>query len=122
MTLASVVLDVHEAFAWVVVIGTGLAGAWALAAHWRPAVRGRWLWWFTGFAHATVFVQAGLGSWLIAREDREAPELHALYGFSLVLAVGIVYSYRQQMRDHQYLLYGGGGLFLMGMAIRAMII
>ncbi len=122
MTVASTVLDIHGWFSWVVVISTGLAGLWALAAHWQPSARATGLWWFTAAAQATVFVQAGLGSWLIAREDREAPDLHALYGFSLVLAVGIIYSYRPQLRDHVYLLYAGGGLFLMGMGIRAMVI
>ena len=62
------------------------------------------------------------GSWLIAREDREPPDLHAFYGFAALAAVGIIYSYRAQMRDQVLLLYGGGGLFLMGLAIRTMII
>ena len=122
MIVASAVLDVHGWFGWVVVISTGSAGVWAGVAHWRHSWRRRALWWYTVVAHGTVFVQAGLGAWLIAREDREAPDLHALYGFSLIAAVGIVYSYRGQMREHEYLLYGGGGLFLMGMAIRALII
>ena len=63
-----------------------------------------------------------LGSWLIAREGREAPGMHALYGFSALVAVGIVFSYRQQLQQHVHLLYGGAGLFLMGMGIRAMIL
>jgi hypothetical protein len=121
VTLASAVLELHRWWAWVVVVSTGLAGSWALVAHLSPAIRRRELWWFTAAAHASVFVQAGLGSWLIAREDRDAPDLHALYGFSLLAAVGIIYSYRQQLREHVYLLYGGGGLFLMGMGIRALI-
>ncbi len=122
MTLASVVLDIHGWFAWVVVLSTGSAALWAGLAHWRSEARGAALWWFTGVAHTTVFVQAGLGSWLIAREDLEAPDLHAFYGFSILAGVGIIFSYRQQLRDDVYLLYCGGGLFLMGMAIRAMVI
>lgn len=120
--LASAALDGHQWFSWVVLVGTGVAGLWAGAAHWLTRLRGRALWWFTGVAHTTVFVQAGLGTWLIAREDRQAPELHALYGYSMLAAVGIVYSYRHQLRDKVHLLYGGGGLFLMGMAIRAMVV
>jgi len=122
VTLASVVLEVHRWFAWVVIVSTGLAGLWASVAHWRPSARRPLLWWFTGAAHVSVFAQAGLGSWLVAREDMEAPDLHALYGFSALAAVGIIYSYRAQLRDHVHLLYGGGGLFLMGMAIRATVI
>ncbi len=37
-------------------------------------------------------------------------------------SVGILYSYRNQMQDRLQLLYGLGGLWLMGLAIRAMTI
>lgn len=122
MTLASAALDLHGWFSWIVVLSTGLAGLWAGVAHWRTWARRPALWWFTGVAYGTVFVQAALGSWLIAREDLEAPDLHAFYGFSALAAVGVIHSYRQQLPDRIYLLHGGGGLFLMGMAIRAMVI
>ena len=46
MTFASL-RDVHENFAWFVIIGNGLAGLWALAAHFREPLRTRSLWWFT---------------------------------------------------------------------------
>ena len=39
-----------------------------------------------------------------------------------LIAVGIIYAYRYQLRDKIYLLYGGGGLFLMGLGIRAMVL
>jgi hypothetical protein len=119
---ASAVGGVHDWFSWVVIVSNALVGLWALAAHRRQRLRGRLLWASTAVAHATVFVQAGLGSWLIAREGREAPDLHALYGFSALVAVGIAYSYRQQLRDHVFLLYGCTGLFLMGLGIRAVIL
>jgi hypothetical protein len=44
------------------------------------------------------------------------------YGFVAIITVGILYSYRQQLRRHLYLLYGFGGVFLMGLAIRAMVL
>jgi hypothetical protein len=44
------------------------------------------------------------------------------YGFVAILTVGIIYSYRAQLARHRYLLYGLGGLFLMGLGIRAMIV
>ena len=43
------------------------------------------------------------------------------YGFVAIIAVGIIYCYRSQMRHRLYLLYGLGGLFLMGLGIRAML-
>jgi len=39
-----------------------------------------------------------------------------------VITVGLLYSYRQQMRYRIYLLYGGGGLFVMGLGIRALLV
>ena len=122
MLLASAVGGVHGWFSWVVIGCNALVGFWALAAHRRPSLRRRALWAATAAAQLSVFVQAGLGSWLIAREGREAPELHALYGFSALVAVGIAYSYRQQLRRHVFLLYGCTGLFLMGLGIRAVVL
>ena len=115
-------LDVHAAVAWVVVVSNALAGVWALAAHWLPAVRHRTLWWFTLAAELTIVAQVILGVLLVTTEDREAPQFHMFYGFVALASVGIIYSYRQQLAAHRYLLYGLGGLFLMGLAIRAMLI
>ncbi|MDQ1439086.1 MAG: hypothetical protein QOK43_2715 [Acidimicrobiaceae bacterium] len=118
---ATTLLDVHATWAWVVVIGNGLAGLWALAAHRYPVLRTRALWWFTGIVEFAVFVQVGLGVGLVAGEKAKAPQFHMFYGFVAIIAVGIVYSYRQQLRHRLYLLYGGGGLFVMGLGIRAML-
>ena len=119
---ASAVGGVHDWFSWVVIVSNALVGLWALGAHRWPRLRGRALWVSTAVAQATVFVQAGLGTWLIAGEGRDAGDLHALYGFSTLVAVGIAYSYRQQLRDHVCLLYGCTGLFLTGLGIRAVIL
>ncbi|MEL7209343.1 MAG: Lrp/AsnC ligand binding domain-containing protein [Actinomycetota bacterium] len=43
-------------------------------------------------------------------------------GRMVVSRIQMIYSYRQQVRDRQYLLYGLGGLFVMGLAIRAMVL
>ena len=45
---------------------------------------------------------------------------HALYGFSTIFAVAVLYSYRNSpfIADKVYLLYGCGGLFIMGLGIR----
>jgi hypothetical protein len=120
-TLASL-LDVHAGWAWVVVISNGLAGVWALAAHRWPSLRSKALWWFTIFAEVSVFIQVGLGVGLVAGQKLKAPKFHLFYGFVAIIAVGLIYSYRQQMRHRLYLLYGGGGLFVMGLGIRAMLV
>ncbi|MCB0997483.1 MAG: hypothetical protein KDB21_20460 [Acidimicrobiales bacterium] len=114
--------DFHASFAWVVVIGNGLAGLWALSAHWVAALRRRALWWYTIVAEVAVFVQVILGVSVMQGQDIEPPEFHLFYGFVAIIAIGILYSYRAQMQPHRFLLYGGGGLFLMGLGIRAMLV
>ena len=114
--------DLHVGWAWFVVVTNGLAGLWALGAHRWEQLRHRALWWFTGVAQVAIVVEVIIGVILLNREDIEAPQFHMLYGFAALAAVGIIYSYRQQLMSWLYLLYGLGGLFLMGLAIRAMVI
>ncbi|HEU5151302.1 MAG TPA: hypothetical protein VFU19_12440 [Iamia sp.] len=122
MVLASALASAHDVGAWVVVVGNGVAGVWALAAHKVEALRGRPLWVFTAIVEVAIFVQVGLGVAYQNVEDVEPTQFHTLYGFSGLFAVAIIYSYRNQIRDKVYLLYGLGGLFLMGLGIRAMIL
>jgi hypothetical protein len=110
----------HRAFAWVVIVGNGLAGLWALGAIRRPALRHRTLWWFTAAAQLSAFVEVGIGVAMVAGNDVPDLQFHMFYGFVMLAAVGIIYSYRQQLRDRQYLLYGLGGLFIMGLGLRAL--
>ncbi len=114
--------DLHGWWGWVMVVANLVAGVWALAAHWRPVLRGRPLWLTVGAAQVSVAVQAVLGVLVLQVDGREADQLHVIYGFVALASVGILYSYRQQLLDRQYLLYGYGGLFLMGMGIRGMIL
>jgi hypothetical protein len=114
--------DAHLWWAWVVVVGNGLVGLWALAAHQWPQLRHRALWWCTGAAYVAVAIQVVLGTLLVTREDREAPQFHMFYGFVALASVGIIYSYRHQLADRRYLLFGFGSLFVMGLAIRAMVV
>ena len=69
-----------------------------------------------------MFVQVGLGVAMVAGQDIEAPEFHMFYGFVAVFTIGIVYSYRAQLRHRLYLLYGFSGLFIMGLGIRALLV
>lgn len=104
------------------IIGNGLAGLWSLGAHRIEGLRTRALWWFTVVAEVAVFVQVALGVGLVAGQGIEAPQFHMFYGFVAIIAVGILYSYRQQLRDYVFLLYGFGGLFVMGLGIRALLV
>jgi hypothetical protein len=116
------VLQIHKAWAWVVIIGNGMAGVWALGANWKPALRMRALWWFTIAVEFSVFVQVILGVWMVNKQKIEPPQFHLFYGFVAIFAVGIIYAYRMQMMHRLYLLYGFGGLFIMGLGIRAILV
>lgn len=116
------ILDLHDAWSWVVVLGNAIAGLWCLGAHWLPALRVRAIWAAVVTVQLTVFVQVALGVYMVAVQDISAPGMHMFYGFISLVTVGILYAYRTQLRAQQYLLYGFGGLFLMGLGIRAMFL
>ncbi len=122
---ATTVRELHDVGAWVVIAGNGVAGAWALAANWLASLRTRALWWFVVLAEVSIFVQAGLGAGIMRDENVEPAEFHVFYGFVAIIAVGILYSYRSTspwVREHSYLVYGLGSLFLMGLGIRALLL
>ncbi len=114
--------DVHASFAWVVIVANAIVGSWALVAHYRPAWKVPALWWATAVAEVMIAVEVALGVSLVAAQDFEVAQFHAFYGFVALATVGIIYSYRHQIGDNLLLLYGLGGLFLMGLAIRAFTI
>jgi hypothetical protein len=112
-------LEAHQWWAWPVIVGNAVVGAWALVAHRWPAARHPALWWCTAAAEAAIALQVVLGVAVQSRTGLEPAEFHAFYGFVALIAVALIYSYRQQMKEQRLLLYGFGGLFLMGLAIRA---
>jgi hypothetical protein len=67
-------------------------------------------------------VQVAFGVAMVNKQKLEFPAFHAFYGFVAIMAVAIIYSYRLQLKGRVYLLYGFGGLFLMGLGIRAMLV
>ena len=114
--------DLHTNWAWVVIIGNALAGIWALSAHKLVSLRTRALWWYTALAQFMVFIQVTLGVIMVNRDKAVFPAFHAFYGFVGIIAIAIIYSYRAQLKGRVYLLYGFGGLFIMGLGIRAMLV
>ena len=116
--------QVHVAWAWVTVLSNAAVGAWALAAHRWPAFRKRALWPATVVAQAAMFVQVLLGVLTLNAQDIEPDrvEFHMFYGFVALISIAILYAYRQQLRERLYLLYGLGGLWVMGLGIRAMVL
>ena len=69
-----------------------------------------------------MFVQVFLGVYLVNKEKIKATQFHMFYGFVGLIAITILYSYRSQLKHKLYLLYGFGGLFVMGLGIRAVIV
>ena len=105
-----------------VVVGNGLAGLWALAAHRSERFRAHQLWWFTIAAQVAIFVEVVLGVAAQSGDAPDAPDFHLFYGFVALITVALLFSYRDQLAGRRHLLYGLGGLFLMGLCIRAMVI
>lgn len=116
--------DLHRALAWFLILSNAAVGVWALAAQYVVALRHRVLWWATTVAELSAFAIATVGVLIVNRYGIELDQFHALYGFSTIVAVGILYSYRGSpfVRDKVHLLYGLGGLFIMGLGIRAMFL
>jgi hypothetical protein len=111
--------DIHVAGGWFVIFANAFVGVWSLAAHWLERLRTRGLWVAVIVAEVAIFVQIGFGVAAMKVDDLQPHKFHELYGFSALFAIAILYSYRAQLKDRLYLLYGLGSLFIMGLAIRA---
>jgi hypothetical protein len=118
-----VLLDIHEVWGYVAIVLNALAGLFLLAA-WRwERLRFGWRWWPTIVAEAAMMIQVLLGVLLVSVDDFEPPRFHMFYGFVAFITVGLLYSYRYvwKARGWMELAYGLGGLFIMGLGIRAIL-
>ena len=113
------VIDVHRVWAWVAISANGVAGAIGLVIWKRWEWRGRWYWWVTAAAQVAMLIQVLLGVIAVSDKSIVAPRFHMFYGFVAFVTIGLVYSYRSQMRGREELLYGLAGLFIMGLGLRA---
>jgi len=95
---------------------------WALAAHWREALRTQALWVAIAIAQVLLMLQVIVGVITLnsLADGAEASQIHTFYGFLTLVAITILYGYRGQIGDKRYLLYGLGGLFLWGLVVRTM--
>ena len=116
--------DAHDINAWLLIGMNGVAGVWCLIAFRAEPLRGRPMWVFVIAAQLTTFTQAIIGALLANREGVELDDMHALYGFSAIIAVGIMYSYRSSpfVKGKELLLYGFGSLFVMGLGLRNLVL
>ena len=112
----------HLVACWFLVVGNGIAGVWALASGRVPSLKGPQLWRFTAFVQTLVFVQVTLAAISVNANDGGPQTFHVFYGVLAATTVGALYSYRQQLRERLHMLYGWGGLFIMGLGIRALVL
>lgn len=104
------------------ILANAAAGLAALAVWARPAWRGRWLWVLTALAQGVLAVEVTTGAALLSDERFEqVPRIHPFYGLVALATVMVAYSSRDAMRGRLELLYGLVGLFVMGLAIRAVV-
>ena len=117
-------LDVHRAWGYAAIVANFVAGSYTLCA-WRwPRLRTRWLWWPTIIAEAMMLIQVLLGVLLVSVQDFKPQRFHMFYGFVAFISIGLLYSYRYVWRaaNRMELAYGLGGLFIMGLGLRALTV
>lgn len=116
--------ELHDVLAWVVIGLNAVVGAWFVAGQYLAALQHRIVWVATMVAQLPVFAVAITGAILGSRDGIELDDMHALYGFSGIIAIGILYSYRSSdfIRDRQWLMYGIGSWFIMGLGLRNLVL
>ena len=74
-------------------------------------------------AEAMMLIQVFLGVLLVTVDDYKPPRFHMFYGFVSFITIGLLYSYRYvwKAKGWMELAYGLGGLFIMGLGIRAVL-
>lgn len=112
--------QIHHVGAWALISVNAFAGFWCLAAYAWPRLRSKALYATVILGQVLAVVQAIVGTILANTPGAQLRDMHALYGFSTVITVGILYSYRNSgfMKGKELLLYGFGSLFIMGLGIR----
>jgi len=81
------------------------------------------VWIATIFAEGAIMLQVFTGVIMVSGKDYVAPRFHMFYGFVAFITVGLLYSYKYvwKARGWMELAYGLGGLFIMGLGIRAVL-
>lgn len=119
-----VLFDVHKYLGYLGIGLNAIAGIYALIAWKWKSLRGRALWILTIVAESAILVQVLIGTIMVAGDETYrtvVPRFHMFYGFLIFVTIGLLYQYRSQMKGRQELLYGLGGLFIMGLGIRAVL-
>jgi len=113
--------ELHQAWGWVAVASTGLAGLVALAIHWRKRPIGRGFWIIVAIAITALLLQVLLGLGAMNFESKDPGNQHVFYGVVISFTLTFAYIYRAQFRRKPGLYYGLLLLFLMGLGIRGIM-
>lgn len=116
--------DAHIVTGWFLIGVNAAAGVWCLLAHRYHALRGKPLWALVIVAQLLAFTQAVIGALLSQQDGVILDDMHALYGFSAIVAAMILYAYRTSpfMKGKEHMLYGVGSLFIMGLGLRELVL
>ena len=114
--------DLHSTVAFLLIFMNAIAGVCGILLDRESIKSTRFFWIAIVAAQIIVFVQAIVGVALQSYEDIEPNDFHYLYGFSMIIAIALLYGYRNTIGNKKYLLYGLGSLFIMGLGIRAMFL
>jgi hypothetical protein len=116
--------DLHYVNGWTLIVANAAVGVWCLAAYRWPRLGGAPMWGAVIVAQLLAFSQAVTGAVWSRREGVVLNDMHALYGFSAIVAVAIMYSYRNSgfLKGREALLYGFGSLFVMGLGLRNLVL
>jgi hypothetical protein len=115
--------DLHKYWGLTAIALNALSGSYALVAYKVPRLRGRAVWASVIIAETAMMIQVMLGAILVSSQEGKPPRFHMFYGFVAFITVGLLYSYRYVFRARSQLemFYGFGGLFIMGLGIRAVL-
>ncbi|NNF55767.1 MAG: hypothetical protein HKN03_15175 [Acidimicrobiales bacterium] len=114
--------SLHIWLGWAVVLANLITGLWSFLAHWRQELRLATLVPTIYAGWGLTSLQVTVGVLALQSGENDAGGLHYFYGFLCLAAIAVIYSYRPQMEEWQYLLFGLGNLFIMGLALRAVFL
>ena len=116
--------DFHAVWGYVAIVANGVSGVYGLSAYKWRSLRGKAVWIVVVLAELALMTQVVMGTILMSGgKYKGLPALHMFYGFVAFITVGLLYSYRYvfKAKNRMEFAYGLGGLFLMGVGIRAIM-
>ena len=114
--------DFHTTLAFFLIAANATTGVWGLLIDKGILKSQRFFWISVSIAQIFVFAQAIVGVGIQTKDDLEPDDFHYLYGFSMIVAIALLYGYRNTIGNKKHLLYALGSFFIMGLGIRAMFL